>query len=219
MSAVSAALLQMLVGRWTKLWSVHTGPSHGPLLVTWKPLGWWGTRLILYALWLSQLPLSRGWATPCSYTGAGSWKDICDTQVGTPSLTLSSLLPGLLTLPQFALGGNWVCGHQQTWDPLLAQSLISCVNKGGSCDISCLTFNHRDDGYYERASWVALVVKNPPANAGDIRDVGSVPGPGRSPREGNGYPLQCSCLENLRDRGAWLAPVHRVAKSDMTEAT
>lgn len=69
MSAVSAALLQMLVGRWTKLWSVHTGPSHGPLLVTWKPLGWWGTRLILYALWLSQLPLSRGWATPCSHTG------------------------------------------------------------------------------------------------------------------------------------------------------
>ena len=66
---------------------------------------------------------------------------------------------------------------------------------------------------------MALVVKNPPANAGDIRDVGSVPGQGRSPGEGNGYPLQCSCLENLRDRGAWLAPVHRVSKSDTTEVS
>ena len=63
------------------------------------------------------------------------------------------------------------------------------------------------------------MVKNPPASAGDIRDVGSVPGPGRSPGEGNGYPLQYSCLENLTDRGAWRATVHRVTKSDTTEAT
>ena len=51
------------------------------------------------------------------------------------------------------------------------------------------------------ASQVALVVKNPPANAGDIRDVGSVPGLGRSPGGGHGNPLQYSCLENLKDRG------------------
>ena len=48
---------------------------------------------------------------------------------------------------------------------------------------------------------VAFMVKNPPANAGDIRDVGSTPGPGRSPAGGHGNPLQYSCLENPRDRG------------------
>ena len=57
------------------------------------------------------------------------------------------------------------------------------------------------------------MVKNPLANAGDIRDVGSVPGQGRSPGEGNGYPLQCSCLENPRDWGAWWAAVQGVAQS------
>ena len=60
---------------------------------------------------------------------------------------------------------------------------------------------------------VALVVKNPPANAGDARDVGSIPGLGRSPGEGNGNPLQCSCLENPTDRGAWRATFPRVTKS------
>ena len=51
-------------------------------------------------------------------------------------------------------------------------------------------------------SQVALVVKNPPANAGDVRDVGSIPGSEKSPRGGNGNPLQDSCLENPMDRGA-----------------
>ena len=57
------------------------------------------------------------------------------------------------------------------------------------------------------------MVKNLPANAGDIRDMGSIPGSGRSPGEGKGYSLQYSCLENPMDRGAWRATVHRVAKS------
>ena len=71
-----------------------------------------------------------------------------------------------------------------------------------------------------RASQVALVVKKMPATAGDIRDVGSIPGLGRSPGEGNGNPLQYSCLGNPLDRGAWWATVHGAAKeSDMTEAT
>ena len=60
---------------------------------------------------------------------------------------------------------------------------------------------------------VVLVVKNPPANAGDIRDAGLIPGSGRSPGEGHGNPLQYSCLENTMDRGAWPAIAHRVAKS------
>ena len=63
------------------------------------------------------------------------------------------------------------------------------------------------------ASQVALVVKNLPANAGDAREVGSIPGSGRSPGEGNGNPLQYSCLENPMDGGAWRAAVPRVAKS------
>jgi len=59
-----------------------------------------------------------------------------------------------------------------------------------------------------------LVVKNPPPNAGDT---GSIPALGRSPGKGNGNPLQYSCLGNPRDRGAWQATVHVVAKeSDMT---
>ena len=49
---------------------------------------------------------------------------------------------------------------------------------------------------------MALVVKNPPANAGDLRDPGSIPGSGRSSGRGNDNPLQCSCLENPVDRGA-----------------
>ena len=64
-----------------------------------------------------------------------------------------------------------------------------------------------------RASQVALVVKNPTANAGDTRDMGSIPGSGRSPGGGHGNPLQYSCLENPMDRGAWRATVHGVAKS------
>ena len=63
------------------------------------------------------------------------------------------------------------------------------------------------------APQVALVLKNPPATAGDIRDLGLIPGSGRSSGGGNGNPLQYSCLKNPMDRGAWQAIVHRVAKS------
>ena len=60
---------------------------------------------------------------------------------------------------------------------------------------------------------MALVVKNLPANAGDIRDAGSIPGLGRSLGVGNGTPLQYSCLENFMDRGAWQGAIHGVAKN------
>ena len=56
-------------------------------------------------------------------------------------------------------------------------------------------------------------VKNPPDNAGDMRDTGSIPGSGRSPREGSGNPLQYSCLENPTDRGDWQATVYGIAKN------
>ena len=82
---------------------------------------------------------------------------------------------------------------------------------------------------------VALVVKNPSANAGDIRDVGSIPGPGRSPGGGHGNPLQYSCQGNPTDRrigyplhyswaslvaqstGGLQSTVHRIAESDTTK--
>ena len=60
-------------------------------------------------------------------------------------------------------------------------------------------------------------VKNLPANAGAIGDVSSIPGSGRSPREGNGNAVHCSCLGNPVDRGAWQATVPGVMKSDTTE--
>ena len=59
---------------------------------------------------------------------------------------------------------------------------------------------------------MALVVNNPPANVGDIRDAGSVTGLARSPGGGRGNPLQYSCLKNPTDRGAWQATVHRVSR-------
>ena len=64
-----------------------------------------------------------------------------------------------------------------------------------------------------QASQMALVVENLPANAGDIRNVCSIPGSGRSPGGGHGNPLQYSCLENPMIRGAWWATVRGVSKS------
>ena len=60
---------------------------------------------------------------------------------------------------------------------------------------------------------MALMVKNPPANAGNKRNQGLIPESGRSPGEGNGNPLQYSCLENPMDGGAWWATVQRVTKT------
>ena len=57
------------------------------------------------------------------------------------------------------------------------------------------------------------MVKNLPASVGDTRDMGSIPGSGRSPGEGHGNPLQYSCLGNPMDRGAWRATVHSVTKN------
>ena len=66
---------------------------------------------------------------------------------------------------------------------------------------------------------VALVVKNSPANAGDIRDAGWIPGSGRSPAGGHGNPLQYSYLENPMDKGAWRSTVQRVSQSHIHLST
>ena len=66
------------------------------------------------------------------------------------------------------------------------------------------------------ASQVVIVVKNPPANVGNIRDAGSIPESGRSLGGGHSNPVQYSCLENHMDRGARQTIAHKVAESDMT---
>ena len=82
------------------------------------------------------------------------------------------------------------------------------------CLLSLLLLLLFNDCYDQNwASQGALVIKNLPANAGDIRDVGLIPGLGRSPGEGKGNPCQYPCLENPMDRGAWWATVHGVVKS------
>ena len=79
-----------------------------------------------------------------------------------------------------------------------------------------LSFSTMDTGGLYPLLWasqVALGINNPPAITGDVRDMGSIPGSGRSPGGGQGNPLLYSCLENPMDRGAWRAAVHGVAKS------
>ena len=67
--------------------------------------------------------------------------------------------------------------------------------------------------YYNIIITILLVVKNPLASAGDERDLGSIPGWGTSPGGRHGNPLQCSCLENPMDRGAWWVTINEITKS------
>ena len=100
------------------------------------------------------------------------------------------MVPGLCCYPDFSLGTvHGLLIAEQCKEPLLLQSMGS-----------------------RGASQVALVVKNLPSSAGNIRDMGSIPGLGKPPG-GFGNPLQYSCLENPMGRGAWWASVHGVSKS------
>ena len=98
--------------------------------------------------------------------------------------------------------------------PLLTASLLQTSFQFSLEPYGC-AHNSRTAVILYQASQVALGVKNPPANAEDIRDVSSIPGLGRSPGGGHGNPLQCSCLENPMARGAWQAAVHRVAQNQV----
>ena len=71
------------------------------------------------------------------------------------------------------------------------------------------------NSYYRGDSQVALVIKKPPVNSGDLRDVGSIRGSGISPGGGHDKLFQYSCLENPMDRGACWVMVHRVTKSQI----
>ena len=112
------------------------------------------------------------------------------------------VLPAVLGLPWLSLP-PWSLGHLSSVSLYLHKDSLLSVYLCLSVSLSS----------YNRASQAALVVKNPPAHAGDIRDVGSVPGLGRSPGGGHGNPLQCSCLQSPMDRGAWQATIHSIAMS------
>ena len=131
-------------------------------------------------------------------------------------------------------------GVKQLWVQVSTQAachratLSKSLHCSGPCNITSLSGSKESgyDGTFEMlspcwddpcsgftvtvAAWspfVTLVVKNPPANAEDIRDANSIPGLGRSPREGNGKPLQYFCLGNPTDRGTWRDTVDGVTKS------
>ena len=99
-------------------------------------------------------------------------------------------------------------GYSLTWISLC----IKVETIWGTKLTSSVIFNFQLPVLFQGASQAALLVKNLPAKAGDVRDAGSIPGLERSSRGGRGNPLQYSCLENPMDRGAWWVTVHGVAK-------
>ena len=98
--------------------------------------------------------------------------------------------------------------QEATWNTILADGRMPHY-----CWMRCNSGLPKLSPLPYRASQVALSVKNLPSSAGDLRDMGSIPGSGRSSGEGHGHPLQCPCLENPMDRGAWKVTAHRAAQS------
>ena len=151
--------------------------------------------------WLEPGPLSP--LTSCPHTCLADSRAATEAQVCTRtacasswraggSISFSSAHPG--PIPQ-GLKGCWTRSQRgDLWPPLLSPCPPGPLRVTG-------------------ASQVVLVVKNSPANAGDTKRLGSIPGSGRSPGGGPGNPFQYSCLENSRDRGALRATVHGAAKS------
>ena len=110
--------------------------------------------------------------------------------------------------------------YAQIWE-LIYQALLFTRNIYRRNGSAMVYTNHLILSGIPSTMWtyqVLLVVKNPPTNARDVRNLGSIPGSGRYPEGGHGNPFQYSCLDNPTDREAWQAAVHRVAKS-WTEAT
>ena len=94
-------------------------------------------------------------------------------------------------------------------------SIIGLRTSQSLPSFSALGHGYSAHGYAKYIQVLVLSGKNPPANSGDISDAGSIPGSGRSSEEGHGNPLQYSCLENPKDRGAWWAKFHMVRKSQI----
>ena len=156
---------------------------------------------------------------PLSHQGSNS-QNRCDKpccylfwMISQPWASSPFLTPRLLnsicsTLPALGLQEllDFGCGEPPA-------SLLG-VSPNASLGWCCTgSFHHFGRRSCPRASEALLVVKNLPPHTGDVREWGSIPASGRSPGGGRGDPLQYSCLENLMDRGAWRAAVHRVTQS------
>ena len=131
-------------------------------------------------------------------TGWG-WQDVAEDEAGARAAEGRVLFQGHWAPAGRAQGSGGVC-HLQPWVPFY---------------FPCFFFFKLE---YLGASQVALAVKNPLSNAGDVRDGGCISGLGRSPAGEHDNPLQHSCLENPMDRGAWRATAHGVTELDTTEA-
>ena len=132
----------------------------------------------------------------------------------SPSQPRHTLTPGPLHLP-FLHTAMWFCSVPSSTAERQCILMVQSRDSGARWDsnLSSTTSQVALPRWYLIGSQMLLVVMNLPASAGDARDVGSIPGLGRSPGEGNGNPLQYSCLETPTDRGAWQATVHGVAES------
>ena len=106
----------------------------------------------------------------------------------------------------------WMCNMAQFTQPLWV--FFTSIKRNGDTDLIVLSSRLNEIYMYKGASQVALVVKNQPANAGDMRDISLILGSQRSPGGGHGNPFQYSCLENHMDRRAWWATVHSVTQSE-----
>ena len=123
------------------------------------------------------------------------------------NVCMGSVLPDSFAVPwTIAIGFS----RQEYWSglPFPFLTRVSCISCLGRWILYLCTA-----WFPSVKQYLVLVVKNLPANAGDTRDAGSIPGSGRSPGGEHGNPLQYSCLENPIDRGTWWATVHGVAKS------
>ena len=129
--------------------------------------------------------------------------------------------PTLCDCMDYSLPGSSVHGILQAW--ILEWVVIPSSRESSQCKnqtcVSCISCTgrwilyHQDSLAIRKAPPVDIKGKNPPVNAEDLRDAGSIPGSGRSPEGGHGNLPQYSCLENLMDRGAWWAMVYRATKS------
>ena len=129
------------------------------------------------------------------------------------------VINGCWILSKAFFSHHWLNGHEFEQSPGVGdrQGSLACCSPWVAKSQTWLSDWIELNWVTMRASQVALVVKNPPANAGDVRDAGLILRSGRSPGERNGKPLQYSCLENPMDRGAWRATIHGVTESDTTE--
>ena len=166
---------------------------------------WWGDRVVPRNL--HHQPSGSDWSvvSACSYHSPTEWRPWFPQNNSTICVRLfcvsheEELRTCFIAILLFL---------SLLFPPLFLHSLPSIIS-------NCLNlpFGIQEISRRLRVPQVALVVKNPPANAGDTSDIGSFPGVTRSPGERNDNPLQYSCLENPRERRAWWATVHRVAKS------